>query len=486
MQTIQEGTRLIAAEVAKLPAINGWTGSPRALLVGGYVRDQLFEVETDDADIEVYGLEPERLEELLQRLFIGRVYLVGRQFGVFHIPCSNGTLDVAIPRRESKIAAGHRGFEVTGDPTMSFEDAARRRDFTMNAIFQDPLTGEIIDPYNGQEAIRSRQLRVVNAQTFVEDPLRLYRASQFVARFGLDVEGETLELLKVMNTNGSLDELPPERITDELKKLLLADKPSIGFELLRSIGVIDRYYPELAKLKDTPQEPEWHPEGDVWIHTMMVIDQAALIATREMMNDEQRLLCVLGSLCHDLGKALTTEPVEKDGVIRMRSLGHEKAGIEPTRELLSRLTFGQDVNLFCEHVAHYHLQPTALFREWEKAHLSEGGYENAVRKFLKKILPYDWKIFLATCEADYRGRTLPDIENDPFEIGKKFADTINAFQLDTAAKTLLVTGEELIQLGVQPGKHLGNLLRAVENERDSGRIKTTEEALAFLQQEGLL
>lgn len=486
MQTIQEGIKLIATEAAKLAPASGWIGSPRALLVGGFVRDTLLEIETDDADIEVYGLEVNRLEELLQRLFTGRVYLVGRQFGVFHIPCSNGTLDVTLPRRESKTAAGHRGFEVTGDPTMSFEDAARRRDFTINAILQDPLTGELIDPYQGKADLEARRLRVVNAQTFVEDPLRLYRAAQFVARFGLDVEGETLELLKTMNANGSLDELPPERITDELKKLLLADKPSTGFELLRSTGVIERYYPELAKLKDTPQEPEWHPEGDVWIHTMMVVDQAALIATREKMNDEGRLLCVLASLCHDLGKALTTAPMEKDGVIRMRSLGHERAGIEPTRELLSRLTFGQDVNLFCEHVAHYHLQPTALYREFEKQKLSEGGYENAVRKFLKKILPYDWKIFLASCEADYRGRTLPDIEKDPFEIGKTFAGVIQKNKLDVAAKTLLVTGEELIQLGVQPGKHLGDLLRAIENARDEERVKTKEEALAYLQQEGLL
>ncbi len=473
MQTIQEGIRLIAERA-------------EAYLVGGYVRDAILGIESDDADLEVYHLPVEALQSLLEELFPGRVHLVGRQFGVFHIPCSNGTLDVALPRRESKTAPGHRGFEVTGDPEMTIEDAARRRDFTINAILQHPLTGELIDPYQGKQDLELRRLRVVNKETFVEDPLRLYRAAQFVARFGLDVEGETLELLKTMTTNGSLDELPPERITDELKKLLLADKPSTGFELLHSIGVIECYYPELAKLKDTPQEPEWHPEGDVWIHTMMVVDQAALIATREKMNDEERLLCVLGALCHDLGKALTTAPLEKDGVIRMRSLGHEKAGIEPTRELLSRLTFGQDVNLFCEHVAHYHLQPTAFYREFEKKHLSEGGYENAVRKFLKKILPYDWKIFLASCEADYRGRTLPDIEKDPFVIGKKFAGVIQKNKLDEAAKTLLVTGEELIQFGVQPGKHLGDLLRAIENARDEERVKTKEEALAYLQQQGLL
>lgn len=483
MQTIQEGIHLIAERA-------------EAYLVGGYVRDAILGIASDDADLEVYRLPVEALQSLLEELFPGRVHLVGRQFGVFHIPCSNGTLDVALPRRESKTAPGHRGFEVTGDPEMTIEDAARRRDFTINAILQNPLTGELIDPYHGKQDLELRRLRVVNKETFVEDPLRLYRAAQFVARFGLDVEGDTLELLKTMTANGSLDELPPERITDELKKLLLADKPSTGFELLRSTGVIERYYPELAKLKDTLQEPEWHPEGDVWIHTMMVVDQAALIATREKMNDEERLLCVLGALCHDLGKALTTAPVEKDGVIRMRSLGHEKAGIEPTRELLSRLTFGQDVNLFCEHVAHYHLQPTALYREFEKKNLSAGtslasdradsGYENAVRKFLKKILPYDWKVFLASCEADYRGRTLPDIEKDPFEIGKKFAGVIQKNKLDEAAKTLLVTGEELIQLGVQPGKHLGDLLRAIENARDDERVRTKEEALAYLQQEGLL
>lgn len=473
MQTIQEGIKLIAQRA-------------EAYLVGGYVRDSLLGIESDDADLEVYRLPVEALQSLLEELFPGRVHLVGRQFGVFHIPCSNGTLDVALPRRESKTAPGHRGFEVTGDPNMSIEDAARRRDFTINAILQNPLTGELIDPYHGKEDLEARRLRVVNKETFIEDPLRLYRAAQFVARFGLDVDGETLELLKTLNANGSLDELPPERITDELKKLLLSDKPSIGFELLKNIGVIEKYYPELAKLKDTPQEPEWHPEGDVWIHTMMVVDQAANIATRDNLNDEQRLLCVLGALCHDLGKALTTAPMEKDGVIRMRSLGHEKAGIEPTRELLGRLTFGHDVNLFCEYVAHYHLQPTALYREYEKKNLTETGYENAVRKFLKKILPYDWKTFLAACEADYRGRTLPDIEKDPFEIGKKFATVIQKNKLDEAAKTLLVTGEDLVQLGVQPGQQIGDLLRAVEHARDHELVATKEEALTYLRKEGLL
>lgn len=459
---------------------------PKAYIVGGAVRDELLNLSTNDIDIEVYDLPAEQLERILVEAFGDRVHLVGRQFGVYLLPCSDGTIDIALPRTESKVAPGHKGFEVKGDPTLTPKEAARRRDFTINAIMKDLHTGELIDPYQGQADLIARRLRVVDPKTFIDDPLRLYRAAQFTARFGLDVEGETVELLRTMTNDGILDELPPERITDELKKLLLSDKPSIGFELLRAVGVIERYYPELSKLKDTPQEPEWHPEGDVWIHTMMVVDQAALLSQRERFDDEQRLLCVLGALCHDLGKAITTAPMEKDGVIRMRSLGHEKAGVEPTRELLSRHTFGQELTDFCERVAHFHLQPTVMYRDLEKGNLDETSYRNALRKFLKKILPFDWKVFLTACEADYRGRSLPNIEEDPFLIGKHFSETIRRYRLDEEAKSLLVTGEDLVQLGIQPGKQVGDLLRAVEHARDEGLIKTKDEALAYLREKSLL
>jgi tRNA nucleotidyltransferase (CCA-adding enzyme) len=179
-------------------------------------------------------------------------------------------VDVALPRRESKVGRGHRGFEVTGDPFMSVEEACRRRDFTINAILCDPLTGEYFDPFGGRRDLECRVLRMVDERTFPDDSLRVLRALQFAARFGLTMDEGTKRVCRRI----PLDDLPSERVLGEFEKLLLlADRPSIGFALGLELGVIDALVPEMAALAGCPQEPDWHPEGDVWVHTLLVIDE---------------------------------------------------------------------------------------------------------------------------------------------------------------------------------------------------------------------
>src|SRR4029077_2918643 len=239
----------------------------RALIVGGWVRDRLLgraDDETTNVDVEVFGLPGGRLRTLPESL--GRVEAVGESFQVYKI----GTIDVSLPRRDSKAGRGHRGFVVEGDPEMSIEDAARRRDFTVNAISWDPLTGDYFDPFAGRADLERRLLRVVDPTTFPDDSLRVLRAAQLAARFELTLDEETRALCREI----PLDDLPSERIWSEFEKLLFAPRPSVGLALAMDLGIVDKLFPELQALARCPQEPEWHPEGDVWVHTLQVVDEA--------------------------------------------------------------------------------------------------------------------------------------------------------------------------------------------------------------------
>lgn len=455
---------------------------PRTLIVGGFVRDTLLGIESKDADVEVYGVEAATIEKLLNELFPGQVIEAGKSFGVLKIPLGDGyDIDVALPRRESKAGTGHKGFVIEGDPNMSIEEAARRRDFTINAMMQDPLTNELIDLFGGQEDLKNKTLRVVDTQTFQDDPLRVYRALQFAARFGLTIEPRSFELMKMMVQRGDLDQLSKERVSDEMKKLFLkAEKPSIGLQLAWDLGIIERDYPELFILKQTPQEPAWHPEGDVWIHTLMVVDEAAKIIRREDLTENEKLQVMIGALCHDLGKPATTKPGEKEGVLRIRSIGHEEAGEEPTKQLLSKWIFGYEVEQAAIIQATQHLKPGMLFRQKEKGELNEERYTNAVRKLLKRAYPVSWKVIIAAAEADHRGRALPEAQTEPYTAGELFASTVLSEKFDQEPIKSLIKGRDLIERGMKPGVPFGEIIQKIEAARDEGKIKTREEALALL------
>jgi tRNA nucleotidyltransferase (CCA-adding enzyme) len=462
---------------------------PRAYLVGGFVRDELLGIVSKDADIEVFGMEATELEKRLHELFDGNVETVGRSFGVFKVLLGRGVdVDVAIPRRESKSGKGHKDFVVEGDPSMSIEEAARRRDFTINAMYRDLASSELVDPFGGANDLSKKLLRAVDPKTFIEDPLRIYRAVQFTARFGLKVDEGMLELMRKMVEDGELDHLPSERVTAEIKKLLVqSEKPSIGFELMCELGIVEKYFPELFVLGDTPQEPEWHPEGDVWIHTMMVIDRAARIASRksqianpfEGFGDEERLYVVLGALCHDLGKPSTTKMGEKDGKPRIRSLGHEEAGVEPTKSLMKKWDFGQEALQVALVSAKEHLKPGMLSMQIDKGQMNEEQYVNSVRKLLKRIHPVSWRILLAISESDYRGRTLPGVDTEPYIAGERMRKAILEYKLDEAPTKPLLSGSDLLPLGVEPGPRMGEIIKQIESARDEGTIKSHEDAVEF-------
>lgn len=473
----------VARAVAAAPAARE-EHPPRAFLVGGFVRDGLLGRFTLDVDVEVHGVEAERLEALLVGLFGARLHTVGRSFGVFKVRADDGhELDVSIPRSDSKTGPGHKGFVVTGNPFLGLDEASRRRDFTVNTLAFDPLDGRVYDPWNGVADLGDRVLRAVDPGLFGDDPLRVWRGVQFVGRLSLSVAPSTFELMRAIVARGALSELPRERVTEELRKLLVdGERPSASLELARSLGILRAEFPELEAMADCPQEEEWHPEGDVWVHTKMVVDRAVEVARRPEweFGEAERLHVALGALLHDVGKPLATTRAMRNGIVRIVSPGHENAGEVPTRAVLSRLTFGEEAERAVLAIVKWHALPYHLHRSVEKGEMEERAYANAVRKLVKRIHPVPWRVLLAATEADFRGRTMPDVDG-PYTAGERFTRTVLENAYDAEPVRPLVLGRDALALGVPPGPEVGRLVAAVEEARDRGEIGTREEGLALLE-----
>jgi tRNA nucleotidyltransferase (CCA-adding enzyme) len=432
----------------------------RALLVGGCVRDVLMGAQPKDWDVEVYKIEPARLRELLEKF--GRVDVVGEAFTVYKV---GNDLDVSLPRRERKSGRGHRAFVIEGDPSMTIEDATRRRDFTINAILQDPLTDEIIDPYGGRVDIQNKILRAVSRDTFAEDSLRVLRAAQFAARFEFDIETETIELCRSID----LTDLPRERIWGEMEKLLLrARRPSIGFRWLHKFGAFDQLFPELKALIGVPQDKEWHPEGSLEVHTWLVVDRA-----RELIDDlpyVKQVTVMLGALCHDFGKPATTEFIEG----RWRSRGHEEAGAQPTESFLERLNIhtldGYDVRTQVIALVRDHLKPGAFYNKRDE--VGEGAFRRLARRCELELL-------YRVAKADSLGRNADWIPREKWftaEAQEWFIARARALDVQEHAPAALLMGRHLLEMGLKPGPRIGEITRAVYEMQLDGRVRELEEA----------
>ena len=447
----------LARLLADLRAAGG-----KPYVVGGAVRDALLGFPIKDYDVEVFSLPAERLEPVLAKH--GRVDAVGQAFRVYKlsgVESVPGALDVALPRRDSKVGPGHRGIAVEGDADLSVEEASRRRDFTINAMLLDPATGEILDHWGGRRDLDARLLRAVDARTFGEDPLRALRAVQFAARFELRVDETTAALCAAM----PLAELPPERVFGEIEKLLLkARRPSLGLGLLNAWGMLPVVAPELLPLEATPQDPGWHPEGNVWAHTLQVVDEAAALLG-DLGDDRPRQLAVmLGALCHDLGKPGTTR--FEDG--RIRSRGHEEAGLPPTTALLDRWSvhtlLGYDVRSQVLALVAHHLKPGQLYDDRERVG------NGAIRRLARKCEP---DLLYRVARADCLGRRPGAFEPVAMEW---FRDRVRELDVAVRPPEPLLMGRDVIALGVSPGPEVGRVLHAVYEKQLDGVVTTVEEA----------
>lgn len=423
--------------IARLLAAGG-----RPVLVGGMVRDHLLGLDCKDVDIEVFGLSLERLTETLSAF--GEVHAVGKCFGVLKLRLDGYEVDVSLPRRERKVGLGHRGFEVSYDAQMGYAEASSRRDFTINSIGLDLATGETLDPWGGYEDLRRGVIRHIS-DAFDEDPLRVLRACQFAGRFGFAIAPDTLS--RCHSLRSELSTLSTERIWGEFRKLLLkADRPSQGILALEQTGAL-ALFPELGALQGVRQNPDYHPEGDVWTHNNLVLDACAGICRGESPDENERLIVTLAALCHDFGKPATTRL--EAGVWRAK--GHEEAGEGPTRSFLGRIgcppTWVQDIVALV-------LQHTRPLRLWDQ-HRLDPVSDSAIRRLALKV---SLNRLCLVSLADFRGRTTADADGVCHAV-EWLRQRAAALKVTHAAPLPLLQGRDLQALGVLPGPRMGKLLK---------------------------
>lgn len=426
----------------------------RALLVGGCVRDGLLGVGSKDIDMEVYGLSTERVESVLGKDF--KLDAVGRAFGVFIV--KGYGIDVALPRRESKTGPKHTDFRVEGDPTMSPEEAALRRDFTINAMSYDPLEGVLLDPCGGRRDLEARLLRHVS-DAFGEDALRVLRGMQFVARFSLRADADTVAICRGLDPLN----LPQERLWDEWKKFILKGvNLSGGLAFLQECGWL-RFFPELAALVGCEQDAKWHPEGDVWTHTGHCLDA---FAEERMGDDWEDLVVGLAVLCHDFGKPETSY---RDETGRIRSPRHDVLGVPVAERFLERLTRQKAIFEEVLPLVEQHMRPLALYRDRSR--------DSAIRRLAARVHRLDRLVRVAY--ADKCGRPPEVVTN--FPEGDWLLDRAKALAVQDNAPKPFLLGRHLIDLGAQPGKHFGELLDRCYEAQLDGAFTDEAGGLCFLE-----
>lgn len=432
----------------------------RAFFVGGVVRDALLGIEVKDIDVEVYGLPPERVRAVVESHFV-KVEEHGAAFGVLHAVVDGVDVDISLPRRDAKIAPGHTGFSIDTDPYLDKREACARRDFTVNAMLMDVLNGAIVDPFGGESDALHRVLRVVDEEKFAEDPLRVLRGVQLAGRFGLEAEPQTIEVLR--KTATMLGELSVERVREEWRKLFLhAASPRTGLTLAGMVGAFGGAQPLVDSMTATPQEPEWHPEGDVWVHVRMVCEEAARICVRDSVTGDARLVVLLAALCHDLGKPSVTRFVPEEG--RIRSKGHSEAGVPLTEPFLDALGFALWSPTIRPLVA-YHLEPYKWFAaQGTDKEKTSGDY----RKLARTMWPATMEQLAWVAEADMMGRGPfpPGSDAKKPESSKWFAKQSERFGVLRSKPSDAILGNALIPLGFKPGPAFGRIIRAANILQD--------------------
>jgi len=418
----------------------------KSLVVGGAVRDSLMDVEPKDIDIEVYGINYEQLATFLSEH--GEINLVGKSFGIvkFHID-SESDFDFSVPRSDNKIGIGHKDFAVTFDAEMTPEKAVSRRDFTWNALAYDPINGEIHDYFGGREDLENKIIRATSS-AFSEDPLRVLRGMQFAARFNMEIEPETAELCRQMGEDFA--SIPKERVAEEWMKLVTkGNEPGRIFDYLQKTSWIE-HYPELKALVGVPQDPVWHPEGTVEVHTAHVLNAAAWIAIRDELPPQERAVLIFSALCHDLAKATTTlQRPGKDGELRWTSHGHESEGGALTEQFLSSIGIKREIIEQVVPLVENHLRHVDF--------ASETVSPRVIQRLSERVKPSNIQMLSLVIEADHSGR--PPLAGGLPKNAQKMLAMAEEYYVKERAPEPLLMGRDVLAQGVKPGKHVGTILR---------------------------
>jgi putative nucleotidyltransferase with HDIG domain len=433
----------------------------RVYEVGGTVRDRLLGRSSKDRDLLVTGLKLEAITRILRRE--GEVFTVGKSFGVlkFRPKGEEETeFDIALPRKEVSTGAGHRDFQVDYDPSLPVEVDLSRRDFTINAMAIETATGKLIDPFGGEEDLKARTLRMVFDRAFEEDPLRLLRAVQFAARFKLTVEPKTLEAMK--KNAASIRTVSPERVSEELRKLLLAERPSEGFVLMRDTGLLGPLLPELAENVGIEQGNKAHKD-DVFLHTMKVLDASRKDDAIPLAGD---LELMLAALFHDVGKARTQRfDAQKN---RMTFYGHQILSKRMARKRMNHLkmtTLGIDPERVAHLVEHHMFQTKHHFND------------RAIRRFINKVGPEHILKLVDLRIADNRGGKYPEGIKGVLRLRKKIQDELEK-KTPFGVRDLAVSGTDLMDMGIPEGPEIGRILKElVEYVLDDPETNTKEALL---------
>lgn len=394
----------------------------KVYIVGGVVRDLLIldNIVQHDIDVEVYNLTIEELQTVLSTF--GTVDEIGKSFGILKLS-TLPDFDFSLPREEKKIGNTHRSFEITIDRNLDSKNASLRRDLTMNALLYDYRTNEIIDHFNGIEDIKNKCIRMVNQNTFKEDPLRVLRVARFASTYQFDIEDKTSLFCKEMAEQGLLDSLSSERVYEEYCKILLSKVPSIGFKFLNKINALPQY---LSILQQTNQRLDYHPEGNVWNHSLLVLDLAALVKHRA----SNPLGFMWGALFHDLGKAIVTT---KEGSAPM----HNDAGVKVFEQYCTTLITNKKLQQYIKTIISYHMHLMNMVRR----NAEDAAYYK-VLKGIDGIMPIEDLVLISKC--DKLGR-LRDSHQDILKLDDYINDKIQ--RLGTKALVPVVCGKDLIDLG---------------------------------------
>ena len=442
---MSENDLTVARRIAEAAAAEGG----RVYFVGGFVRDRLLGRDNKDIDIEVHGIPVESLMRILGAL--GEPVLMGASFGVLGL--RHCELDIAMPRSETVTGRGHKDFAVSVDPFLGEEKAARRRDFTINALMEDVLSGEVLDFFGGLADLKDRRIRHVNEQSFAEDPLRVFRACQFAARFDFTVAPETAALCSRM----ALDALARERVMGEMEKALLkAENPSIFLRELRMMDQLGFWFPEAKALIGVLQPPKYHPEGDVWMHTLQALDEAALLRDQA----QQPLWFMLAALCHDMGKAVATECIGGE----YHAYRHEVLGLPIVGRFLDRLTGETKLKEYVLNMTKLHMAPNAMA-------FSDARHRTWMKLFDSSVCPED---LLLLAKADFLG--CHGAEQTREERLQLYAPTEERLRMllrdyqELMAQPYLM-GRDLVAAGMEPGPDMSEALEYAHKLRLAGLPK---------------